>query len=210
MAEIKQMPYEEKYAKVADNVKLDETFILPLVQNRLGDNAVAELKGLWDEGVKPVPEGASSGEKYEIAYGNWIWMAKSAYGYIRERMGEEGIKEFDEAEVRALKRKNAGPALYMLGLVRIFSTSSAFSMITKQLAYQLQWVSPFSVTELSRDRAVINFPKCKILDYPGTEDLCHIGCQSTYPRWMAEQFKIKMEFERQDNGSCIGVITPVV
>jgi hypothetical protein len=77
MNNVKEMPYDEKYAKVVDNMKFDETFTLPFVQKHLGDQAVAELKQLWQEGTKPIPDGASSKEKYEVAYANWIWLAKN-------------------------------------------------------------------------------------------------------------------------------------
>ena len=206
MEKLKEMPYEEKYAKVIESMKLDETFILPLLQRHLGAQAVAEFKRTSQEEAKPIPEGASFEEKYEIAYGNWIWMAKSAYSFIRKQMGEDGIRKFEQAEVEALKRKNTGPALFLLRLVRAISPSTAFTMTIKQMTYELQWITPGSISELTRHRAVINIPRCKILDFPETEDLCLVGCQSTYPMWVAEQFKVKMEFERQGN-SCTCTLT---
>jgi hypothetical protein len=208
MEKIKEMPYEEKYATVIDNMKFEETFILPLVQKHLGDSAVAELKRTWQEGAKPIPEGGSFEQKYEMAYGNWIWMAKSAYSLIRKKMGEEGIKKFERAEVEALKRKNTGPALFLLGFLRLFSPGLAFTMTTRKMAYQLQWITPSSVSELTKQRAVFNIPHCKILDFPETEDLCLVGCQSAYPMWVAKQFKAKMEFKRQGN-SCTCTLTPL-
>lgn len=208
MEKVKEMPYEEKYAMVIDNMKFDETFILPLVREHLGEQAVVELKKTCQEGAKPIPERASFEEKYEIAYSNWIWMAKNAYSFIRKKMGEEGIKKFERAGVEALKRKNAGPALLLLGFIRVFSPSLAFTMTTGKMAYQLQWLSPSHVSELTRHRAVLNLPRCKILNFPETEDICLIGCQSTYPMWVAEQFKVKMEFARQGN-SCTCTLTPL-
>jgi hypothetical protein len=208
MVNIKEMPHGEKYAKVTDNMKFDETFILPFVQKHLGDQAVAELKKTWQEGMKPIPEGASFEERYEIAYGNWIWLAKSVYSFVRNRMGEDGIKKFERAEVEGLKRKNAGPALFVLKLVRSFSPGTAFAMTAKQMGYQLQWLTPFSVPELTRQRAVLNIPRCKILDFPDTEDICVVGCQSTYPIWVAEQFMVEMKFNRQGN-SCTGTLAPL-
>lgn len=208
MEEIKEMPYEEKYALAIDNMKFDEAFILPLVQKHLGDPAVPELRRTWQEGVKPILQGDSFEQKYETAYRNWIWMAKSTYSFIRTRMGEEGIKKFERAEVEALKRKNAGPALFVLRFLRVLSPGLAFTMTTRQMAYQLQWITPGSLSELTRRRAVVNIPRCKILDFPETEDLCLIGCQSTYPMWVAEQFKVKMDFRRQGN-SCTCTVTPL-
>jgi len=208
MGKIKEMPYEEKFAMVIDNMKFYETFIPPLVQKHLGDPAVAELKKTWQEGVRPLLEGGSFEQKYEMAYGNWIWMAKSAYSFIRKNMGEEGIKKYERAEVEALKRKNTGPALFFLGFLRVFSTGLAFTMTTQKMAYQLQWITPGSLSELTKQRAVLDIPRCKILDFPETEDLCLIGCQSIYPMWVAEQFKVKMEFKRQGN-SCTCTLAPL-
>ena len=203
---VKEMPYSEKYAKVIDNMKFDDAFILPFVQKHLGEKAVSVLKEIWQKGVKPISENASFEEKYEIAYSNWILMAKSAYSFIRNQLSEDGIKKLEHAEVEALKRKNAGPAMF-LKIVRLFSRGLAFTMTAKRMGYQLQWLTPFSVPELTRERAVLNIPRCKILDFPETEDICVIGCQSTYPKWVAEQFTVDMKFNRQGD-SCLCTLTP--
>jgi len=208
MKQIKEMPYSEKYAKVMDSIDFDEKFILPFVREHLSDQAAAEIKDTWQEGAKSIPETASFEEKYEIAYSNWIWLAKNTFSFIREHMGEEGIKRFERAEVEALKRKNASPAMLVLKLVRIFSPGTAFTMTSKQMGYQLQWLSPFTVSELTRHRTVFDIPRCKILDYPDTEDMCLLGCQGTYPIWIAEQFMVDLKWNRQGN-SCTGTLTPL-
>ena len=208
MVKIKEMPYSEKYAKVIDNMKFDEKFILPFLQKHLGEQAVGVLKETWQKGFKPIPEGASFKEKYEVAYENWIWIAKSTYSFIRKQMDEDGIKKFERVEVEALKRKNAGAGLFLLKLVRLFSPSTAFSMTSKQMGYQFQWLTPFSVPELTRHKAVLNIPRCKILDFPETEDICVVFCQSTYPMWAAEQFMVEMKFNRQGS-SCTGTLAPL-
>ncbi len=208
MAQIKQMPSSEKYAKVIDNIEFDEKFILPFVQKHLGDQAVSNLKGIWQDGFKPVSEEASFEEKYEVAYANWIWLAKNIYPFVRDQMGEDGLNKFEHAEVAALIKKNAGPALLLLKFIRLFSPGTAFAMTGKQMGYKLQWLTPFSVTELTRQMVVLDIPRCKILDFPGTNDICRIGCQRTYPMWVAEQFEIDMKWNRQGN-SCTGTLTPI-
>jgi hypothetical protein len=207
MNNVKEMPYDEKYAKVVDNMKFDETFTLPFVQKHLGDQAMAELKQLWQEGTKPIPDGASSKEKYEVAYANWIWLAKNIYPFVRKRMGEDGLKKFERAEVEELIKKNASPALFMLKIIKAFSPGTAFGMTAKQMGYQLQWLTPFSMPELNRNRAVIDILRCKILDFPDTEDICRVGCYSTYPMWVNEQFKVDMKCNRQGS-SCTITLTP--
>ena len=203
---LKEMPYSEKYARVTDNMKFDETFILPFVQRHLGNQTVAELKKTWQEGAISIPAHALFEEKYEIAYSNWIWLAENVYSFIRKQMGEDGIKKFERAEVEALKRKNAAPALLVLKLVRSFSPGTAFTMTAKRMGYQFQWLTPFSVPELTRHKAVLDIPRCKILDFPRTEDICFVGCQSTYPMWVAEQFMVDMKCNRQGN-SCTITLT---
>ena len=175
MGKVKEMPYEEKYRMVIDNLKYHETSIQPLVRKLFGDQVADELKSMSQDGIKPIPEETSFEEKYEIAYGNWIWSGRSVYKVIRKSMGEEGIKKFERPNVEALKRKNASPALFLLGLIRAFSPGLAFTMTAGKMAYQLQWLSPFSVSELTKERAVFDIPRCKILDFPETEDMCLVG-----------------------------------
>jgi hypothetical protein len=209
MAKIKEMPYSEKYTMVIDNIKFDESFIFPFVQKHLGAQAVSELENIWQKGFKPIPEGDSFEEKYEVAYGNWIWLAKNIYPFVRKQMGEDGLKKFEDAEVEALIKKNASPALLFLKFIRLFSSGTAFAMTCKQMGYQFQWITPFSVPELTRHKAVFDIPRCKILDFPDTDEICLLGCQSTYPMWMAEQFKVSMKWDRQGN-SCTGSLAPLM
>lgn len=209
MVKVKEMNYSEKYTKVMDNIKFDESFIFPFVNKHLGDKAVSELKDIWQKGFKPIPEETSWEEKYEAAYGNWIWLAKNIYPFLRKRLGEDGLKKFELVEVKALKKKNESPALLFLKCIRLFSPSTAFAMTCKQMGHQFQWITPFSVSELTQHKAVFDIPRCKILDFPDTDDMCVLGCQSTYPMWMAEQFKVNMKWNRQGN-SCTGTLTPLL
>ena len=75
-------------------------------------------------------------------------------------------------------------------------------MVGNQSAYKFQWLTPYSVDEVSRDRTVMTIPHCKILDYPNSEDVCLLDCQREYPQWMAEQLKVKLEFDRQGTSCC--------
>jgi hypothetical protein len=85
LEKIKEMPYEERYKKALKNKEAHEAWISSFIQEHLGDQAVAELKGIWQKGVKPTPENASFEKKYEVTYGNWIWETKNAYSFIRDR-----------------------------------------------------------------------------------------------------------------------------
>ena len=175
MVKIKEMPYNEKLASVLDSIKLEESFIPSFVRKSLSEKSVDRIREIWSEGIRLIPENASDEEKYEIAYSNWIWMGRNTFKFVREHLGEEGLEQLKRADVEALKRENANPALLFLNMIRTFSPGLAFSMTAKKMAYQLQWLSPYSVSELSSQRLVLDMPQCKLLDFPDSEDLCYIG-----------------------------------
>ena len=208
MSELKTMPYREKYDMVLDNMAFGERLTADFIKRYLGDQASAELRQACEDGFAPILEDASAEEKYETAYRNWIRMGKTNFGFIRERMGEEGLDRFVDFEAEALKRKNASPSLLLLSAIRALSPKTAFDMTAKEFAYRLQWITPFSVEELAPDRAVFDIPRCKVLVQPDSDDLCRIGCQRVYPKWVAEQFKVRMEYDIQGH-SCICTVTPL-
>jgi hypothetical protein len=207
MVEVKEMPYTEKYERVLGGLKHDE-YVPGFIEKHLGQAASAEYRQLCDSGIQPIPEDASPEDKYEIAYRNWMWISGTAFSFIRERMGDEGIDHVLSVGVEALKRENASPSLYLLKMIRAISPGRAYEMVAKQSAYEFQWLTPYSVDELSRERMVMTIPHCKILDYPNSEDVCLLGCQREYPQWMAEQLKAKLEFDRQGS-SCTATVTPL-
>ena len=207
MVDVKEMPYSEKHARVMQAIEHDE-YVPAFVEKHLGQAASVEYRKLCESGIEPIPEEASPGEKYEIAYKNWMWISRSAFGFVRERMGDEGMERLVDTGVDLLKRENSGASLYLLRMIRAISPGLAFEMVAKRSAYEFQWLTPYSVDELSRQRGVMNIPHCKILDYPGSEDTCLVGCQQMYPRWLAEQLNVKLEFDRQGN-SCKLTVTPL-
>ena len=207
MQGIKTMPYGEKYAIVLDKVKSHDLLLSPFIKKHLNEQALAELKKLWQEGFKPVPDNASYEEKYEIAYSNLMWQGKSNLEFIRMHLGEDGIEQYKLAQVEELKRKNASPALIILGVLRAISPGSAFAMTAKKMAYQIQWLLPsMSLIELTPNQAVYNIPQCKVISFPRMEEACTIDCQGAYPIWLAEQLKVKLRFERQGH-NCKAILT---
>ena len=106
MASVKEMSYDEKYTKVQDAIKLEESFIPSFLQKCLSEKSVDQLRERWSEGIKLIPENASDEEKYEIAYSNWIWIGRNSFKFVREHLGEEGIEQFKRADVEALKKEN--------------------------------------------------------------------------------------------------------
>lgn len=208
MIDVKKMSGREKYCQVLKCIERDYVYIPSFLKKHLGNRAAIEIRDIWQKGSELVPEDISLETQYRIAYGNWIWIAQNTYSFIRRQLGEAGISQFERAEVEELKQRSSGLSMFIFNLVKLISPGSAFSMIAKQLAYQMQWLTPFSISELSRNRLVIDIPRCKILDFPNSHDLCLIGCQSTYSIWLAEQFRVSMQTELHGAG-CTKTVTPL-
>lgn len=192
MVEIKEMSYREKFEEVLNGMKFVEGYVMPFVKEKLGNEEIKSLRGIWEEESERIPEGASDQEKYEIAYRNWLRNWESAYRLVRDNLGEAGIEEFKQAAVEANVRKNAGFSLSLLNFVRSISPQTAFKTFSKTMAYKLQVFSPLSVPELTGQHMVLEIPHCKVLDVQGCDEFCTVACQKIYPTWLEKQFKIKM------------------
>jgi len=205
---VQEMPFEEKYVNVQEAIDLFRSFVPPFVKRHLGPQAERELRRRWRENTEILPIDVPADQQYERCYANWIAMARVNFALIRERMGEEGLDRFVEAEAAELKRQNSGMSVSMLDLIRIFSRPTAFKMMADKFAYQTQWITTYETTELTKQIAVFEIPKCKVLEFPETEDVCKIGCQRVYPSWMADQFKAELRFDRHGN-SCTCTARPL-
>jgi hypothetical protein len=199
---------EEKVALVVHNMGFLRGFAAPFVRQQLGQEAAAELETIWQQGLGTFPIDAPAQERYEAAYSNWIGMARSTYAFLGKRLGEEGMRALERAEVDALKREIGGAAMILLRLVRGVAPGLAFTTAIKQMGYQLQWLTPCTLTELTAEKAVFDIPQCRILSYPSTEEICEIGCHRIYPTWVAEQFSAEMRFEIQGR-DCTLTVTPM-
>jgi len=205
MVEIKEMPYDEKYSSVLSYLKLLDDNVLPFVEKELGAQKVAELRTIWQKGTQTIPEDATYEEKFNIACGNWVRKYVSAFNFVSDNLGENGVEKFKDTAVEALKRKISRPALFMLKLMRAVSPQTAFRTFAKQMTYQLQLFTPLSVSELSGNRLVVNTSHCRILDYPDSEVCCTVGCQEVPARWLEDQFKLKMTANRQGKSCTITI-----
>jgi hypothetical protein len=207
MIETKQMPYDEKFGGVLDYMKLLDGFVLPIVEKDLGAQKVAQLKAIWQNEAKTIPEDATDEEKYEVAYGNWLRKWASAFSFVSVNLGERGVAKFKHEANEALKRKASSPALFLLKLMRAVSPPTAFRTLAKQMSYQLQVFTPFSVSELSGSKLVIDAHPCKVTDYPESGVFCTVGCQGIYPRMLEEQFRVHMTTDLQGK-NCTITLTP--
>ncbi len=206
MVDILEMPYSEKLASTLDYQRLVEGFTFKLVNSKLGKEKSDELHALWEKESVPIPDGASDKDKYEVAHRNLLQNWVTAHDFMALHKGEEGSRDFMVAAISAWEGKHASSAL-KLRIVGGVSRKAAFRALAKQLAYQLQMFSPFTVTELSDDRMVLNVAPCKIMDVRSRNDFCLMACQNIIPRWLEKQFKVQMTPDHQGT-NCIMTFTP--
>ena len=208
MIAVKEMTYGKKYTAVLDYIRLLDSFVLPLVKKHLGNEGIEQLNIIWQEKLKVIPNDISDKDKFEIAYSNWLWKWANAVKFLKERLGDKGFEEFKLADIEALKRKDSRLKKMILEGIRTISPAFAFSMIERQMAYELQVYSPAEVTELSKERIVFDVQHCKILDYPECIQFCITGCQKIFPEFLAEHLKVKMAIKRHGK-SCTITLAPL-
>ncbi len=206
MIEVKKMTSIEKLNGILGFEKLVEEFSLHLVRNELGKEEAEELQSTWQKTFQPIPQNASDEEKYEIAYKNFLQNWVAANNFMGKYQGEDGTKKFMHAAIEAWKRKYSRNAL-ALKIIWAFSPKYAFQVLTKKLAYELQIFSPFTVTEMNKERLVLDVTPCKIAEAQRDSSFCVMACQNIIPAWLEAQFNVNMSQNRQGT-NCTVSFTP--
>jgi hypothetical protein len=206
MVEVKEMPYLEKHNEILGYMKLVEGFAPKLVKNELGAEKVKELRRIWGDGIGPIKEDASDKEKYEVAYRNFMYCWVSANNFMTKHKGTEGTEKFMREAINAWKRKYARQAL-LRKTIGMVSSKASFRSVAKQLAYNLQVFSPFSVTELDDKHMILAIAPCKILETREGNNFCLMACQNIIPSWLQSQFDINMNLNRQ-GANCQAIFKP--
>jgi hypothetical protein len=206
MVSVKEMPYQEKYDEILKYMDVTKGFAIPLVKEELGKAKVKELQDLWKKESEPIPEGASDKERYEIAYRNFMRNWVSAHNFMRENLGEHGVKKFMSAAIEGWKRRYSSDAL-LLKIVGSVTRKTAFQTLAKKLAYKLQVFSPFIVSELDGNHMILTVHPCKIPEMPEGPAFCSMACQNIIPIWLSKQFNIKMNPTRH-GADCRVVFEP--
>jgi hypothetical protein len=206
MAEYREMPYEEKLAGLLSYMKMVEDFAPHLVKNELGEERLLELQKLWKQGTESIPTEASIKDRYEIVYKNFLLKWVTANKFMDKYQGEFGTAKYMQAAILAWKKKYAREA-FALKTVGGISRKTAFEILAKRFAYQLQAFSPFKVAELSKNRMVLDVTPCKIIMDQNGNDFCIMACRNIIPSWLETEFNIKMNSTRQGT-NCSVIFEP--
>ncbi|MBW1648471.1 MAG: hypothetical protein JRJ72_10275 [Deltaproteobacteria bacterium] len=111
MVKVKEMPYSEKYKLAQENGMFLKNLAPAFIESHLGHQAALELQEALQEQVRAVPENASFEDKHEVAYGNFIRIGKYNFNFIREKMGEAGIRQFMRHWASSGRSRQAMPLL---------------------------------------------------------------------------------------------------
>lgn len=204
--EIKRMPIEQKVRFVSKSIAREYVYIPEFFRRYADENAVTQLINDWQRGIEKLDREVSIEERYHVTYGNWIWMSKTVYKNIRNVMGQQGISKFERAEIDEMKKRTSLLMLLVIKVLYAISPQTAFAMVVKSLAYQFQWLTPLELIKINDREMIVKILQCQILDYEDTADLCAVSCQHTYPLWMGEQFRLKMQTKRDGQG-CLKTLT---
>lgn len=204
---MRDMPDKNKYRAVSRSMRTASQYVPAFMRQHLSQEAAREFQDGWRDSIDRLPRNKTCAEKFDLAYLNWIRMAKSTYGCVRTNLGEEGIRQFERAEIDTLEQRSGPLIMSLFAILRKIAPGLAFRLVAKRLAYEMQWSTPLRIEHLSADKLVVQVPRCRILGFEGTEDLCLVGCQSTYRKWFAEQFRFHLETCRQGSG-CTKTMTP--
>lgn len=206
MIEVQEMPYNEKLEGIQRMQRLVNNFAPKLVKSELGDEKLKELRKIWKEESEQIPPEATDKDKYEIAYKNFLQSWVSAKKFMEKYKGGLGVRKFVKAATDAWKVQYSNYALPIKIVGRI-SSKTAFKMLAKRLAYQLQIFSPFTVSELTDDRMILKMAPCKIACTRSSNDFCLMACQNIIPAWLEASYNVKMNLNPQGK-NCTATFTP--
>ena len=186
--------------------RLVYNFAPRLVKSELGDDKLNELRNIWDEESEQILPEATDKDKYEIAYKNFLQSWVSAKKFMEKHDGEVGVNKFMKAAIDAWRKQYSNYAIPIKVAGRI-SSKTAFKMLAKRLAYQLQIFSPYTISELTDDKMILDITPCKITSTRNSNDFCIMACQNIIPAWLEAQYNVKMSLNPQ-GGNCTATFTP--
>jgi len=207
MAEVVQVSFDEQYVMARDAEERARHVAIPFIAQHMGDQAIKAIERKWDDGLQVIPRGAAPGQEYEVAYSNWIWILKTTYDLVRQRMDEEGVQMFEEAQAESLRNGKSSLGL-SLKVMRKFARGTVFKRVAKDAVRSLGWLTPFEIVEMTSDKAVFETRNCKVLEQDGAEDICNHTCRAMCLAQFSRVCDVTMAVERQGTG-CTHTVTRV-
>lgn len=206
MDKITKMSYREKFHKAYQAACSYHDRIPDFVLRRLGKQAMAELSSFWQAGIVPIEEHASDSEKYEAAYHNWQWMAYCNLEFIEEQLGNEGFESYVSGEIEYISHTVSELDLAGARFLDVIAPRLGFRTKAEQLLYEMQWMTPWTLTVISRQGLQAKTSPCKMLETPGMQHQgCEVNCRRIWSGVAAKEFHIRLAFKIQGKGCQISL-----
>jgi hypothetical protein len=202
MTRFKHMSDNAKYQHAFTMVRLYQKHVLPFVEEQLGPAAVHELRSIWQAAMMPVRKEDTDREKYDAAYNNWTWMARSSHDFLADSLKKGEVLTYKRLLLRLYKRQQDYPDL---AFYRLLDNHSA---LFKAWVYQMQWITPIERISKADGQFTCFVKGCKVLHIPAAARICRVDCQNvgTHLARSVYHLKRKTKIVNQD---CTMTLTPL-
>ncbi len=202
MNKIRPMPDREKYQHAFGMVSAYQKQVMLFVEERLGYEGRHELGSVWQAAITPIRKDYHDYKKYEAAYSNWLWMARSTHDFLADLLDREGIADYKRLLLRQYSLQHDNPGMPIWHLFRNHAA------LAKAWAYEMQWITPIEITSSSKEKVTCTVHDCKILQTPATERICRVDCRNVGAALAHQIYHLKRVDTIIDHG-CTITLTPL-
>lgn len=199
---IQQMPDREKLLHAFGMVRLYQKHVLPFVEERLGYAAMHELRSVWQAAMMPTREAEPYQENFEVAYNNWLWMARCSHDYMADLLEPGEVLEYKRLLLQLYRHQQDNPDL---AIYRMFRNHTA---LAKAWAYDMQWITPIESIIKGKDQFTCVINNCKIWQTPATERVCRVDCRNVGTNLARLIYHMQRSTIQADHG-CTITLSPV-
>ncbi len=202
MDKIRPMPDREKFERAFGMVRLYQRHILPFVEERLGFDAMHELRSVWQAAIMPTKRDDEDEKNYESAYNNWLWMARCSHDFLADMLDRNEVLEYKRILLQLYKHLQDNPDL---AVYRMFRNYTA---LVKAWAYEMQWITPIDTFSKGEDQFTCVISNCKIRQTPATERVCRVDCINIGTNLARRVYHLQRSTVPSDQG-CTITLTPL-
>jgi hypothetical protein len=202
MTKIRRMSDKEKYHNAFNMVRLYQKHVLPFVEERLGFAAQHELRSVWLAAMTPIRQTDPDQKKYEAAYSNWLWMARSSHDFLADLLKHDEVIDYKRLLMQLYKRQVENPDLV---IYRMFGSHTA---LVKTWAYEMQWITPIEKISTSDGQFTCFVKECKVLQTPATARICRVDCRNVGSNLARKVYQLQRK-TKIVNHDCTMTLTPL-
>jgi hypothetical protein len=202
MTRIRPMPDKVKSQHAMGMVRLYQKHVLPFVEERLGFAAMYELRSVWQAAMTPMRKTDPDQKKYEAAYSNWLWMARSSHDFLADLLKRDEVMNYKRLLMQLYKRQQDNPDLV---IYRMFGSHTA---LVKAWAYEMQWITPIEKISTSDGQFTCFVKECKVLQTPATARICRVDCRNVGSNLARKVYHLQRK-TKIVNHNCTMTLTPL-